>query len=113
MSKSKFKNIVDKAVQEVAIEFLNTNGRNHSKSLNVLKNNIQREKYFDVDWPQKDVELLFKLRTHMINVKMNFKSFYGDNIFCSVCKLFPETQKHLLECTVLRSQVQIPINVLY
>ena len=34
----------------------------------------------------------------MADVKMNFKTFYGDNIYCTFCKMFPETQKHLLKC---------------
>ena len=33
-----------------------------------------------------------------MNLKMNFGSQNHDNL-CEICKLFPETQSHLLQCS--------------
>ena len=47
---------------------------------------------------QKDVEMLFKLRTNMIDVKMNYKGMYTD-YSCNICKKdVPQTQAHLTQC---------------
>ena len=52
--------------------------------------------------PKLMVHILFKLRTQTLNVKMNFGN--PEDKLCQVCKLFPETQSHLLQCS---EQLQI------
>ena len=43
--------------------------------------------------------LLFKLRSSMIHVKMNFSSMYQD-LTCNLCdENMPQTASHLLNCT--------------
>ena len=47
-------------------------------------------------------ELLFKLRSKTIWVKDNFRNAYLDNdMLCDLCKLFPCTQAHPLQCPQL------------
>ena len=42
--------------------------------------------------------------------KVNFKASYKNNLWCSVCYLFPETQQHLFDCFVLRSKLKNEVN---
>ena len=53
-------------------------------------NNISNDKKY----------LLFKLRTRMTELKINFKNKYVDEI-CSICYLEEESQIHLMECEIL------------
>ena len=47
---------------------------------------------------------IFRARTKMIDVKMNYKGKYSDTT-CRHCKKHPETQEHILqECEVLHEQ---------
>ena len=49
-------------------------------------------------------KLLFKLRSKTIDVKANFPGISNNNL-CISCKLFPETQAHLLQCAVLTNKL--------
>ena len=42
--------------------------------------------------------------------KVNYKASHGNNLWCSVCYLFPETQRHIYDCFVLRSELKPEIN---
>ena len=46
----------------------------------------------------RDVELLFKLRTRMVDVKNNFSNKYGTDIACRLCNVQAECQEHLIRC---------------
>ena len=46
------------------------------------------------------------MRFRTINFKENQKSSFKDNMWCRTCFLFSETQEHVLQCSVLRDQVQ-------
>ena len=114
MKESKFKSIVDKAVTKKALEYLNTTADNHSKSRILIKSKLEREKYFDDErFSRSEVELLFALRTRMIDLRSNFSNKYGNEISCRICKLHIECQEHLLQCEVLKSKVENPNQVVY
>ena len=54
-----------------------------------------------------EIQTLMKLRTHMLKeAKVNFKQLHGENIWCSVCSLYPESQSHLYECYVIRKEAK-------
>ena len=42
--------------------------------------------------------------------KMNYKHQFGDNIWCSTCKLFPSNQEHLFSCFKMRNELKSEIN---
>ena len=64
---------------------------------------VIKSKIFYKDFTLNDIQLLFKLRTRMINVKKNFSSIY-ENLNCEFCDDNEiETQKHLLYCKKLLS----------
>ena len=48
--------------------------------------------------------------TNLSDAKMNFKSSHKDNIWCSICNLFPESQRHIGDCYVLRSILKDKVN---
>ena len=51
--------------------------------------------------------MLANLRTYMLeDAKMNYRSSYKDNIWCSLCCVFPSSQKHIFECIVLRKKLK-------
>ena len=45
-------------------------------------------------------QLLFKLRSRTLDVKLNFKG-QNKNPWCTSCGLFQETQSHILQCPEL------------
>ena len=49
--------------------------------------------------------LLFSLRTRMLDVKNNFKSKFGENLNCSLCKNHLEDQENLLNCSEIVSDI--------
>ena len=52
-------------------------------------------------YTQSDINLLFKLRTNMVDVRMNFKGMY-DDYSCDLChKDIPQTQGHLTQCEAI------------
>ena len=56
----------------------------------------------DSRFSKDERELLFKLRSKTIWVKDNFRNAYLDNdMLCDLCKLFPCTQAHPLQCPQL------------
>ena len=50
-------------------------------------------------------KLLFRLGSKTLDVKANFPGLHSNNL-CISCGLFPETQTHLLQCSVLTSKLQ-------
>ena len=79
----------------------------HSKVQDILYNSLKVQTYIS-DFQTKDTQLLFKLRSRMINVRANFKNYYRDSdISCNLClKGTEENQAHLLECETLIENCQ-------
>ena len=98
MSKSKFKAIIEVKVKTLAMAELNKLKAKHSKSEKFQSVKFQTANYLtDYRLSRKQQQLLFRLRSRTLNVKMNFSNQH-ENLLCSTCKLFPETQAHLLQC---------------
>ena len=101
-------------MQIKAIKHLNEIAESHSNYKYLIKPNLKREDYFnDQSMSRSDVELLFSLRTHMIDVKKNFSSKYNNSIGCHLCLVYVEDQKHLMNCEKLTLRVNVPVNVEY
>ena len=54
----------------------------------------------------EEKQILFKLRTRMVDVKFNFKTQFGQNLTCNFCPEM-ETQAHLLTCKQLIEGIDI------
>ena len=57
----------------------------------------------------KNIQVLFKLRTRMVQVKANFKSGL-DSLICDVCNIEEDSQFHLLNCEELLNQCEALYN---
>ena len=114
MSKSKFKRIVDKKVKIFAFETLKAKASSHSKSLKILSgiqnlSCLKRKDYLrENTLSRDDGQLLFKLRSKMLDVKANFSNLYENDLICRTCKLPDsiEDEEHLLVCAQLKSEVE-------
>ena len=80
IKKYKFKKIVKKKIEESAFKYLETIKLKHNKVKDIeYDGKLQIQNYLnDVNFDMEDKYLLFKLRTHMIEVKTNFKNQYLD-----------------------------------
>ena len=104
MSKHKFKKIVKKKIKTHAIQYLKNLSIPHSKSAEISKNDFKKQSYFqDRRFSKEDVQLLFAMRTKMLDCKTNFSQQYQNKLNCRVCNV-PESienEDHLLTCSVL------------
>ena len=48
-------------------------------------------------------QLIFKLRSEVTNIKMNYKGMF-ENFQCEVCNEEDETQEHILKCKILNKK---------
>ena len=111
-----FKNIVNKNVNRVALNYLNKKAEKHSKSKDIIKSDLLREMYIeDKRFSQSDVQLLFQLRTRMVSVKKNFSSLWQpDEMLCRTCDNDEvEKQEHLLVCAGIKKFVYVPEDLKY
>lgn len=102
-TKQHFKTLIKKKSKELTIEYLNKQKRKHKKSEQLEVGDLTVSPYLsDPRFSKKERELLFKLRSKTVQVKANFKNAYLNNdMLCDLCKLFPCTQSHLLQCPQL------------
>ena len=101
IKKNIFKKIVKKKVTALALHDLNKIKESHSKVQNIKYVNFNIKKYIISGlFNTKEICLLFKIRTRMLDVKINFRNFYADNK-CRLCEIEEETQNHLLNCPEL------------
>ena len=109
MSKNKFKNIVKGKIENLALLKLNELKMKHSKSENIESTKLRTASYLVYQRLTKyEQQLLFRLRTKTLDVKMNFDRLHAD-IYCSLCKLFPETQSHILQCPDVVPNMKTPV----
>ena len=87
---------------------MNTITDGHPKSKILVKPKMVREPYFDDSrFSRSDIELLFSLRTRMLDLKGNFSNKYGLDIACRVFKVQVECKECILKCEVLKENVDV------
>ena len=107
MSQEKFRNMVEKKIQACAIKYLQGLASRHSKSANISVDKLEKKGYFsDRRFSKEDVQLLFALKTKMIECKSNFSNQYGDNLICRICQDVNsiEDEDHILVCPILNTE---------
>ena len=107
MSQEKYRNLVKKKVLSHAVDYLHAVASPHSKSENLKNKKFQRQEYFsDRRFGKDDVQLLFKLRTKMLDCKANFRNQYNNVLTCRICKEDNsiEDEDHILNCSVLNDE---------
>ena len=114
MSRFRFKSLVNKKVNKIGFQYLKNIASRHSKSENILKEAehmkmLRRKSYLQENIMLKqDAQLLFKLRTKMLDVKSNFGDHFENNLTCRTCKKLDsvENEDHLLKCEALTSEIK-------
>ena len=89
-----------KSITEHSLKYLENIKETHSKVKKILHPRIQMQNYFSpnkVKMSKEDIELIFKLRCKVVNIKMNMKNEY-DTYECNVCYSEDESQEHIYKC---------------
>ena len=88
---------------EKNVQCLENLKKTNSKSHNLDVTDINIPPYLiDERFSKSERELLFRLRSQTIQVKEIFSNAYFNNdMLCDLCKLFPCTQSHILQCPEL------------
>ena len=99
MSKIKFKKYLKIKTRRFAFKELLKLKETHSKMDKIIYKKLEIEPYLKSTkiYPEK-AKLLYKLRTHMADVKSNFSRYYFYNLICPLCENTEDTQVHLLTC---------------
>ena len=113
ISKYRFKTLIDKKINTFAFQYLKEKASSHSKSMKILKEVenktiVKRKTYLTENILHKnDCQLLFELRSKMLDVKTNFKNLYNKDLTCRTCRKVGvvENEDHLLQCEMLKSEV--------
>ena len=60
-----------------------------------------------------DCQLLFKLRSMMLDVKSNFSHFYRNDLSCRTCNEegVVENEQHILQCKMLKDEIKSDFEV--
>ena len=103
MKKSSFKRMIDERTEEKCLNDLNGIKSRHSKVVDVEHSKLQMRNYFKpngINQTKEEIQLIFKLRSRMTDIKMNFKGIY-DQLKCNACEKEEETQEHIIKCEEL------------
>ena len=103
MKKHEFRRIVSRSIQNKAIQMLEDKKSKHSKVKKLKHEIFGMQKYLKNNNMKISIEekqMIFMLRSKVTDVKMNFKGMHED-FKCKNCNEENETQKHILECTIL------------
>ena len=105
--KQKMKNYVKQKSKELTCEYLECLQRKNSKSEKFDFGVLETSEYLlDSRFSKEERELLFQLKSKTLPVKENFKNAYLNNdMLCDICKLFPCTQSHPLQCPRLMIKI--------
>ena len=100
MNKLKLKNMIKRSIRENVLEKLNKIKQNHSKVKDLNHSRLEMQQYFlpnKYEVTKEEIQVIFKLRSKVMRVKMNMKGLY-DTHECGVCLIENESQKHIYEC---------------
>ena len=103
MKLSTFSNILKNAIDEKALKDLNKTKSKHSKVLELKHTSVQMKKYLKpnpIQITREEMQYIFKLRSRMTEVKMNYQGLY-DDFECEACGEEQEDQEHVYHCKVL------------
>ena len=101
MSRSAFKKLVKEKVQNIAAKYLISLKLQHSKSKHLIYSTDMQPYLRNESLKIEEKKLMFRLRNGLIDVKVNFRKKYNDDLKCRLCKLSDESQPHLLNCYVV------------
>ena len=101
MKKCAFKKLVDEKIQLISATYLVSLKDKHSKSEH-LKYSTEMKPYLkNNELSIEEKKLMFRLKNRLIDVKINYRKKYKDNLQCRLCNLTEESQPHLVVCPEL------------
>ena len=104
LKKITLRNILDNNIKEKVFEELNLLKENHSKVKHLKHYVFEMQKYFkpcNIKITKEEAQEIFKLRSRVSDVKLNYKGKY-ETYECQVCKKEDESQEHIIiKCTSL------------
>ena len=101
LKKEKFAEIVKQAVEERALQFLNSVKLKHTKVLHIVHKNLCMQEYLKPNKVQNInlSKFIFHARTRMLDCKTNFSNGHkNEEMNYSLKCQDQDTQKHLREC---------------
>ena len=101
MSKYSFKKLIKENIRILAADYLINQKEKHSKSDNLEYSKDMQVYLRNESLKPREKMLLFRLRNRLIDVKMNFKRKYNNDLQCRLCKKEEESQIHLTQCKVI------------
>ena len=112
MLKGKFKQYLQSKIENKLRREFEEKRKSHTKARYLGLFNSKPQKYLlSKNLKRQEIQILINLRTYMLSdAKINFKHSFGQNIWCTACKLFPESQEHLFSCVVIRKELKDEIN---
>ena len=108
MKNTQFKNKVKKACKKYTFdELIQVKNRHEKGKENEYEKLVTNPFFLSNKFTIKQSKLLFKLRSRMLDVKMNFKKKYKDDINLLVCELCGnknlDDQNHVIVCTAIEN----------
>ena len=100
MTKVKWKSIVKQHIEEKTLIYLSTIKQSHSKVMKLDHRCLKMQEYMlpnKNNISKEEIQLIFKLRCKVMNVKMNLKNMY-DSYECQICEEEEESQIHIYQC---------------
>ena len=107
MSHDKLKKSVEKKIHLAAIKHLQVLAGKHSQSTKIAAEKFGKKAYLkDKRFTKEDCQILFALKTKMIDCKSNFSHLYENNMTCRICNDLEsyEDEDHILVCKTLNNE---------
>ena len=93
------KTIIENKIKIAAYAYLIELANNHPKTVSHLYNNVDGMQYMkDCRFTTDQVNILFRFRTRMADVRNNFRNKYNNDALCPLCSAEQDTQMHLFNC---------------
>ena len=99
MKRTSYKKLVTEKIKLSSARYLLSLKESHSKSTH-LTYSKEMQPYLRNESLTSDLKkLMFRLKNRLINVKINFKEKYKNDLKCRLCAVAEESQQHLVECS--------------
>jgi hypothetical protein len=96
MKKSTFKKLVDEKVQQISASYLISLKNKHSKSEHLRYSSSMQPYLKNDELSIEEKKLIFRLNNRLIDVKVNYKKKYKDELEYRLCGYPEESQKFCL-----------------
>ena len=90
-------NMIKQSIQQKALNYLENLKNSHSKVMHLQHSALRMQKYFlpnKFKKTQEEIQLVFKLRSRMTDVKTNMKGIY-DTYMNAKCVIKKKKTKHI------------------